>query len=78
MPEFFIDLFRARDRVGNFFPQQLAVALPHPLRGGFHGRLVHRELIAELRVRAPARLTWLVILQQFEQCALVARHELLA
>ena len=59
-------------------PQQLAVALPHPLHGGFHGSLGHRELVAELRVRLPARFARLIILEPLEQSGLAARHVFLA
>ncbi len=78
MTEFFLNLFWARDRVGNFFPQQLAVALPHPLHGGLDGGLRHRELVAQLRVRPPARLVWLIILQRLKQRGPAARRVFLA
>ena len=63
MPEFFFDLFRARDRVGDFFPEQLAVALSHSLHGGLDGGFCHRELFAELRVGSAAWLVRHIILQ---------------
>src|SRR5688572_14224553 len=78
MPEFFLNLFRARDCVGDFFPQQLAVALPHPLHGGFDGGLRHPEFVAELRIRPPARLARLIVLQQLEQRGLATRRVFLA
>ena len=53
MPEFFLNLFRARDCVGDFFPQQLAVALPHSLHGGLDGGLRHREFVAKMRIGPP-------------------------
>jgi hypothetical protein len=41
MPEFFLNLSRARNRVSNLFPQQLAVAMPHWLHGGLNGGSPH-------------------------------------
>lgn len=50
MPEFFLNLFRARNRVSNLFPQQLAVAMPHSLHGGLNGgsRTTHRWKLASV------------------------------
>ena len=39
MTEFFLDLFRACDGVSDLFPQQLAMALPHPLLVWLHHEL---------------------------------------
>jgi hypothetical protein len=78
MPEFFVNLFRARDRVSDFFPQQLAMALPHSLHGGLDGGLRHAELSAQLRVRPTAWLAGLKILQLIEQRRLATRRVLLS
>ena len=78
MSNLFLNLFRARDRVGNFLPQQFPVTLPHPLHGGLDGRLRQAEDLAQLRVRLSARLARLVILKQLEQLRLAARRILLA
>jgi hypothetical protein len=41
MPQFILNLFGTRNRMRDFFSQQLAVPLPHPLHGRLDGRLRH-------------------------------------
>ena len=78
MPKLFLNLFRTRDRLGDFFAQQLAVALPHSMHGGLNSGFGHSKFDAKVCVRPSARLTWLIVILQVEKCGLSTRCVFLA
>ena len=78
MPEFFLDLLRTCDRVGDFLAQQFPMPVPHALHSGFHRGLGHPEFLTQLRVGFSTRFARLVILQALEQRRLATRGVFLA
>lgn len=50
VPNFLVNLVLCTDRLGDFLPQQLAVATPQTMNGDLHRTLAHAKLLRHLAV----------------------------